>query len=152
TLISKAMINKMGSLRLNDVLNEQTGLISVPQVNGIGNGLQLQGFDPDYTLILIDGEPLIGRTTGSLDLGRITVGNVRQIEVVKGPSSSLYGSDALAGVVNIITDRPEGLRGQVYSRYGTNQTLDVSGDIGFQQKKVGLYVFGNHYNTGGYDL
>ena len=83
TLVPKLQIRSMGSLRLNDVLTEQTGLVVVPQVNGQGNGIQLQGFNPDYTLILIDGEPIIGRYTGSLELSRITVGNIKQIEIVK---------------------------------------------------------------------
>lgn len=151
-MIPKSQIRTMGSLRLNDVLTEQTGLVVVPQVNGSGNGLQLQGFDPDYTLILVDGEPLIGRFTGSLDLSRVAVGNIKQIEVVKGPSSSLYGSDALAGVVNIITDRPTGTQGNFSSRYGTNNTLDLTGDYGWTDGKLGLYVFGNRYSTDGYDL
>ena len=152
TIVQKSQIKAMGSLRLNDVLAEQTGLAVVPQVNGAGNGLQLQGFNPDYTLILIDGEPLIGRFTGSLELSRITVGNIKQIEIVKGPSSSLYGSDALAGVVNIITDRPQGTRGSLYSRYGTNNTLDLSGDYSRMIGKLGVYVFANRYSTDGYDL
>ncbi len=152
TLIQQSQIKTMGSLRLNDVLSEQTGLTIVPQVNGQGNGLQLQGFNPDYTLILIDGEPLIGRYTGSLELSRITVGNIKQIEIVKGPSSSLYGSDALAGVVNIITERPQGKRGSFYSRYGTNNTLDLSGDYSYTSGKLGVYVFANRYSTDGYDL
>lgn len=152
TIVQKSQIKAMGSLRLNDVLAEQTGLAVVPQVNGAGNGLQLQGFNPDYTLILIDGEPLIGRFTGSLELSRITVGNIKQIEIVKGPSSSLYGSDALAGVVNIITDRPQGTRGSLYSRYGTNNTLDISGDYSRMIGKLGVYVFANRYSTDGYDL
>ncbi|MEY3405181.1 MAG: hypothetical protein RL161_611, partial [Bacteroidota bacterium] len=103
TVVDKNSLKTMGSVRLQDALAEQTGLVIVPQINAQGNGLQLQGFNPDYTLILIDGEPLIGRYTGSLELSRITTGNIRQIEIVKGPSSSLYGSEALAGVVNIIT-------------------------------------------------
>ncbi|MEY4930965.1 MAG: hypothetical protein RI909_1689, partial [Bacteroidota bacterium] len=99
SLIPKNQIKTMGSLRLNDVLTEQTGLVVVPQINAQGNGIQIQGFNPDYTLILIDGEPIIGRYTGSLELSRIAIGNIKQIEIVKGPSSSLYGSDALAGVI-----------------------------------------------------
>jgi outer membrane receptor for ferrienterochelin and colicins len=152
TLVPKLQIKSMGSLRLNDVLTEQTGLVVVPQVNGQGNGIQLQGFNPDYTLILIDGEPLIGRYTGSLELSRITVGNIKQIEIVKGPSSSLYGSDALAGVINIITDRPSTTRGTYYTRYGSNNTMDMSGDFGTTIGKLGVYVFANRYSTAGYDL
>jgi len=152
SLISKNQIRTMGSVRLNDILTEQTGLVVVPQVNAQGNGIQIQGFNPDYTLILIDGEPIIGRYTGSLELSRIAVGNIKQIEIVKGPSSSLYGSDALAGVINIITDRPQGTRGNAAIRYGTNNTLDINGDIGFIKKKLGFYVYGNRYHTDGYDL
>jgi len=152
SLIAKMQIKAMGSMRLNDVLTEQTGLVIVPQVNGSGNGIQVQGFNPDYTLILIDGEPLIGRSTGSLDLSRITVGNIKQIEIVKGPSSSLYGSEALAGVINIITERPRSTAGSLYSRYGTNNTLDLSGDASWSKNKFTAYLFANRYSTDGYDL
>ncbi len=152
TLVSKGQIKIMGSLRLNDVLAEQTGLVVVPQVNGQGNGIQLQGFNPDYTLILIDGEPLIGRYTGSLELSRITVGNIKQIEIVKGPSSSLYGSDALAGVINIITDKPKGVKANFSTRYGTFNTLDLTGDVSATGKKLGVYFFVNRFSTDGYDL
>ncbi len=151
-LVPKLQIRTMGSLRLTDVLTEQTGLTVVPQVNGQGSGIQIQGLNPDYTLILLNGEPLIGRYTGSLELSRVAVGNIKQIEIVKGPSSSLYGSDALAGVVNIITERPEGTRASFYTRYGTNNTLDLSGDYGFASGKWNVYLFGNRYSTDGYDL
>lgn len=152
TLIGKNQLRTMGSLRLNNVLTEQTGLVMVPQVNGLGNGLQLQGFDPDYTLILIDGEPLIGRYTGSLDLSRLAVGNIKQIEIVKGPSSSLYGSEALAGVVNIITERPAFTRGTLSARYGTFNTTDFTGDLSTTAHKLGVYAFANRYSTDGYSL
>jgi Outer membrane cobalamin receptor protein len=65
-LISKREIQAINSLRLHDVLNEQTGLITVPDFGG-GQGLQLQGLDSQYTLILIDGLPLVGRSAGTLD-------------------------------------------------------------------------------------
>lgn len=149
TVITRQQISNMGSLRLNDVLAEQTGMAIVTDH---GTGVQLQGFSPEYTLILVDGEPLIGRTSGTLDLTRIAVGNIKQIEVMKGPSSSLYGSEALAGVINIITERPTGTNGSVTARYGTNETVDLGGTFNYVQSKFGLYVFGNHYRTGGYDF
>ncbi|MEQ8302329.1 MAG: TonB-dependent receptor [Cyclobacteriaceae bacterium] len=152
SLISQSKIKTMGSLRLNEVLTEQTGLVVVPQVNGQGNGIQLQGLNPEYTLILIDGEPVVGRNTGTLELSRLTVGNIKQIEIVKGPSSSLYGSEALAGVINIITERPAGTKYKFTSRYGTNNTLDLGADMSFTNKRLGVYVFGNRYSTDGYDL
>jgi outer membrane receptor for ferrienterochelin and colicins len=152
TLIQTPMIKTMGSVRLNDVLTEQTGLVVVPQINGQGNGIQIQGFNPDYTLILIDGEPLIGRYTGSLELSRLTVGNIKQIEIVKGPSSSLYGSEALAGVINIITEKPTSNTGKFSVRYATNTTLDLNATAGFVANKWSASIFANHYSTDGYDL
>ena len=149
TVISKKQIQAMGSLRLNDVLAEQTGLFIV---NDHGNGVQVQGFSPDYTLILVDGEPLVGRTAGTLELSRLAVGNIKQIEIVKGPSSSLYGSEALAGVINIITESPNTTTGTLSTRYGTNQTSDISGNMSFRKNKIGFSVFGNRYATAGYDL
>jgi outer membrane receptor for ferrienterochelin and colicins len=153
TLINQKQIRAMGSLRLNDVLAEQTGLFIQ---NDHGQGIQIQGFSPDYTLILLDGEPLVGRTAGTLELSRLAVGNIKQIEIVKGPSSSLYGSEALAGVVNIITSppTPEGgaFKGNFSTRYGTNQTSDLSGSLGFRKNKLGLNLFVNRYQSGGYDF
>jgi outer membrane receptor for ferrienterochelin and colicins len=155
TLISQKQIKSMGSLRLNDVLGEQTGLFIQ---NDHGQGVQIQGFSPDYTLILLDGEPLVGRTAGTLELSRLAVGNIKQIEIVKGPSSSLYGSEALAGVVNIITNSPLTPRGGTLTkgdfnlRYGTNQTFDLAGNINIRIKKLGFNLFVNHYQSNGYDF
>ena len=103
TRITAEEIKKKGLVRLNEVLSEQTGMTILDDPHG--QGIQIQGFDPAYTLILIDGLPLIGRSTGILELSRITTNNIDRIEIVKGPTSSLYGSEAMAGVVNIITDR-----------------------------------------------
>ncbi|MGF1533613.1 MAG: TonB-dependent receptor plug domain-containing protein [Bernardetiaceae bacterium] len=149
TLIARAQIEQMGSLRLGDVLQEQTGL---NLINDHGQGLQMQGFDPDYTLILIDGEPIIGRTAGTLDLSRLAVGNIKQIEIVRGPSSSLYGSEALAGVVNIITQDPQQKGGSLSVRYGANQTSDLGLSLQTQHEKWGINFFLNRYASGGYDL
>ncbi len=85
-LVAKAQIERIGSLRLNEVLLEQTGL---QMISNHGAGLQMQGLSSDYILILIDGEPVIGRTAGTVDLSRISVNNIERIEIIRGPSSSL---------------------------------------------------------------
>jgi len=150
TVITEAQIKQMGSMRLNEVLQEQTGLAII---NDHGTGIQLQGFNPEYTMIMVDGSPLIGRTAGTLDLTRITVGNIKQIEIVKGPSSSLYGSEALAGVINIITQEPKEKAGiGLRTRYGTNNTADVSLDGFVNTKRLRYMAFANRYSTSGYDL
>ncbi len=148
-LISQAQIKQIGSLRLNEVLQEQTGLAIVQDH---GQGLQIQGLAPDYTLILIDGEPMIGRTAGTLELSRVAVGNIRQIEIVKGASSSLYGSEALAGVVNIITEKPQQNQIDLSLRQGANNTSDIGASLHFRKEKLGATLFVNRYASGGYDV
>ena len=150
TVISSDELETRGVVRLTDALAEMTGL----SLNfDHGAGIQVQGFDADYTLILIDGEPVIGRTTGTLDLERLTVSGIERIEVVEGPSSSLYGSEALAGVINIITKKAEEpLEASFRSRYGTHNTTDVSATLEAGGERVGLKGLINRYSSSGYDL
>jgi outer membrane receptor for ferrienterochelin and colicins len=149
-VVTARQIKAMGSLRLNDVLGEQTGLNIVTDH---GRGIQMQGLSPEYTLILIDGEPLIGRTAGTLELSRVAVGNIQRVEVVKGPASALWGSDALAGVVNIITSKPQpGTSGELRLRYGSNQTADLSAKFNTRGPRLGATVFLNRYSSEGYTL
>ena len=70
-----------------------------------GAGVYVQGLEPQHVLILIDGQRMIGRTNGVIDLSRIPVERIEQVEVSRGASSVLYGSDALGGVINIISDQ-----------------------------------------------
>ncbi|MEM9896152.1 MAG: TonB-dependent receptor plug domain-containing protein, partial [Bacteroidota bacterium] len=151
-IISDREIKAVNSVRLSDILNEQTGLITVPDFGG-GEGIQLQGFDSQYTLIMIDGVPLIGRTAGTLDLNRVSVGNIKQIEVVKGASSSLYGNEALGGIINIITANPiEGLHGDINYRLGSFGTHDLSSNLSYKKGKFQFSNFLNRYSSTGYDL
>ena len=149
TVISNKTITQNGSLRLKDVLAEQPGLNIT---SGFGAGVQMQGLNPDYTLILIDGEPLVGRTAGILDISRVTVGNIRKIEIVKGPSSSLYGSEAMAGVINIITDKSFNKSLSAGLRFGTYNSWDANVHAKTQIGKLGMNGFVNSYNTNGYSI
>lgn len=152
-LVSKKELKAVNTVRLNGILNEQTGLITVPGFIG-GEGVQMQGLDPQYTLVLINGVPLVGRSAGTLDLSRLTVGNIKQIEIVKGASSSLYGSEALGGVINIITDLPnkKGLEGNLDYRLGTFNSHDLNLDLGYRKNKLRLNAFVNYNSSDGYDL
>lgn len=153
-IISGESIQKSGLSRLNEIIQEQTGLITVPDFGG-GEGIQMQGLDATYVMILIDGQPLFGRSAGTLDLSRISINNIERIEIVKGASSCLYGSEALAGVVNIITKKPritEKIKGNLNYKYATFNTHDVSTSFEFGKKKIGVELFGNYFKTNGYNL
>ena len=152
-IISKEEIESSVHSRLDEIINEQVGIITVPGFGG-SKGVQLQGMDPEYTLILIDGLPVIGRVAGILDLSRISLASVERIEIVKGASSSLYGSEALGGVVNIITSKgiDEGFNKKIYYQYGTYNTQDLLADISFREKQFAVYGNLNRYSSDGYDL
>lgn len=151
-IITHKDIKRSNSVRLNDILNEQTGLVTIPSLGG-SEGIQMQGLGAEFTLILVDGVPLIGRLAGTFDISRITVGNIKQIEVVRGASSSLYGSEALGGVINIITQTPKnGLSGDVNYRYGRFNTHDLGTNLSYKKDKFGISAFFNRYSSDGYNL
>ncbi|GAA4784422.1 TonB-dependent receptor [Olivibacter ginsenosidimutans] len=150
TVISSEEIKRRGMVRLDEILAEQTGLAIV---SDHGIGIQMQGFDPQYTLIMIDGEPVIGRTSGTLELSRLTTANIDRIEILKGPASSLYGSEAMAGVINIITYNPKkGANLGLSGRYGTNNNTDLTADGGYRNDRLNLSAMVNRYSSDGYSL
>ncbi len=124
TVISEEQIKRSAALRLSDLLQDQSGLVLQ---QGFGTGIQIQGLGPEYNLILLDGEPLIGRSAGTLELQRLGLNQVKRVEIVKGPSSALYGSEALGGVVNLVTDDSENNKnqGSASLRIGTLNSLDL---------------------------
>ncbi|WP_445382590.1 TonB-dependent receptor plug domain-containing protein [Robiginitalea sp. IMCC43444] len=155
TLIPKKQLEQTGVTRLNEILSEQTGIVMTPDATiGGGEGVQIQGIASDYILVLIDGVPMVGRSSGNLDLSRFAVGNIAQIEIVKGPSSSLFGSEALGGVINIITEKPrsENLTGAVSHRAATfnNQNSNVS--LSQRMGAFGYALFADRLSSDGVDL
>lgn len=155
TLITQKDIKKTSATRLRDIIVEQTGIILVSDF-GSSEGVQIQGMDAEYTLILVNGLPYIGRTSGNLDLNRISVNNIKQIEIVKGPSSSLYGSEALGGVINIITEIPKSEQTNselsYAGRFGAEEELDLSFEITHQKDKLGIESRINLNSGSGYDV
>lgn len=101
-LISRSDLERAGAADLSAVLVEHTG-IQLEGGHPNGESVMLQGMTSQRVLVLLDGQPLEGRISGQVDLSRIPVSLVERVEVVKGPQSSLYGSEAMGGVVNIVT-------------------------------------------------
>ncbi|MCX7908446.1 MAG: TonB-dependent receptor [Ignavibacteria bacterium] len=145
-------IKLVNAKKLDELLLELT---DIPLVDDHGRGIQLQGLDPDYTLLLVNGEPMVNRTGGILDISRLSIGNVSRIEIVKGPNSSIYGSNALAGVVNIITEAPENQTEiNLYTKYGSFNSSDIIGEYKQQlfNEVLSFSIFGHRYKTDGYSL
>jgi outer membrane receptor for ferrienterochelin and colicins len=105
-VIDRQRLTESGSQTVAEALAMRPGLWLERGVAGT-NGLTMQGLGPQYSLVLVDGARQIGRTDGVIDLDRFAVEDLEQIEIVRGPSSVLYGSDALGGVVNLVTRTPK---------------------------------------------
>ncbi len=103
----------------------------------MGSFIQLNGLGNDFIVILINGRRVYGDMGGMNDLGRIIPNNVERIEVVKGASSSLYGSDAIAGVINIITKKSNrGISVRNNTQYSSYNTLQQTNNIDFSFDKL----------------
>lgn len=151
SMIVNKYLKASGSIKLSDILQEQTGL---QLSNFLGTGVQLQGLSAEYTLILINGEPVIGKIAGVVDLSRIVVNNIKKVEIVKGPVSCLYGSDAIGGVINIITEEPVAIQNSVdlSVQYKSPAILSTSLFTSFSKKKISFentvtHNFSNGYQT-----
>lgn len=100
---------RRGATNVAEALASQPGVQVNPGAYGYLGGIsaiQIQGFDLSRVLVLEDGEPVIGDVGGAIDLASIPMTDVDRIEVVTGPTSALYGSSAIGGVVNILTAPP----------------------------------------------
>lgn len=109
--------------------------------NAMGSYLMMNGLSNKYVLILVNGRKMTGDISGNIDISQIDMSRVKRIEVLNGAASSLYGSDAIAGVINIITNQPkEEISFSSNSRYtGKNQfTQGLNLDIA--KGKLGSYT------------
>lgn len=118
-----------------------------------GKSVTLQGIDPQYMLFLVNGERLAGDTYGDIDYSRINMADIERIEVVKGASSTLYGSNALGGVVNIITKTPaDPFRLSASTRFSRYNTQNHRLSIGSKLGKFSTQTSVDFEKTDGYDL
>ena len=103
-VISSRMLRSYGGRSIEDILGALSSSFAFNE-GDMGSQMQLNGLGNNYILVLVDGKRLHGDVGGENDLQLIDPQNIERIEIVKGASSALYGSDAIAGVVNIITKK-----------------------------------------------
>ncbi len=103
-VIDLKRIQLQGAFNLQQLLQNELN-IRISQDPILGGSLQLQGVGGNNIKILIDGVPVVGRENGNIDLSQINLNNVERIEMVEGPMSVNFGTDALGGVINIITKK-----------------------------------------------
>ncbi|HSO00711.1 MAG TPA: TonB-dependent receptor, partial [Candidatus Nanopelagicales bacterium] len=132
-VISRAEAERRGATNVGEALSQQLGVQVNPSSYGnLGrpSAIQIQGFDRDRVLVLEDGERVIGDIGGAIDLSTLPLTDVSRIELVTGPTSSLYGTAAIGGVVNVITAPP--------ARFGPSGRVRLEG-----RSRWGLLAQGN---------
>ena len=131
-VLSAQEISEQGISTFDGALTRMMPQVSMAP-NSMGTFLRLNGLGNKYILILINGQKLNGDISNNVDLNRINMARVKRIEILDGAASSLYGSDAIAGVINIITDQPtqdlvsitSGTRISGHGILTENVTLDI---------------------------
>ncbi|WP_159064840.1 TonB-dependent receptor plug domain-containing protein [Thaumasiovibrio subtropicus] len=162
-VVTQEQIANMHARDLEEALKNVPGLNLVPIHGKSGSEIHIQGIDGNRVLVLVDGMPVSASTGSKVDVTQIGVSNIKQIEIVKGAVSALYGSEAMGGVVNVITKPPKQERdlrltidGGTYGDHDVSDALvnDSSYNV-FAHQKVGQGYFqfsADHRVKGGSDL
>ena len=139
-VITHRMLKDYGGRSLEDILAGLTASFAFNQ-DDMGSQMQLNGLGNDYILVLIDGKRIHGDVGGQNDLSLIDPQNIEKIEIVKGASSALYGSDAIAGVINVITKKHnEGFLVENSTRGGSYGDLRQHNGLGIAIGKFKSYT------------
>jgi outer membrane receptor for ferrienterochelin and colicins len=152
-VISAEKIEAMGAVTLNDVLSNELN-IRLDQDNILGAGMTMQGISGENVKILIDGVPIIGRLGGNIDLSQVNLENVEQIEVIQGPQSVSYGTNALAGTINIITKKEQKNVLDIGSTayYQSIGQYNISARVGFKLNKHNFSFSGGRNHFDGWNI
>ena len=149
-VIDRETILRSGASTVADVFRSQPGVSF--ERSFAGTAIRLQGLNPEHVLILVDGQRIVGRKNGAIDLARYPVDWIERIEIVKGPSSVLYGADAMGGVINLITRRADApFSSDVYASYSPAGHVDGSGSVAAQVRQTGSRFHGGAHTVSRYD-
>lgn len=136
---------------------ERTPGVAITRSGGVGQNTQvrMRGFTTKHVLVMIDGVKLNNPSEGDNQFGidHLLLDNVERVEVLRGPQSGVYGADAVAGVINVVTKRPQGpleLRGT--GMYGSNDTYELSAGAQAGNETFGFSSLVSYYDTKGISL
>ena len=150
-VINSRQIEQKAANNMADLLKDQSNM-SVTQDGVLGTSLRMMGMSGANVKFLQDGVPLIGRMNGNFDLNQINLSNTDHVEVIEGPMSVIYGSNALAGVINIITkENRSSLLNATASAYTESVgVFNFDGSVSFNKKKHGFSLDGGRNFFGGF--
>jgi iron complex outermembrane recepter protein len=150
--ITSTALNKHGTTAITNALSVTPGVIVTAGAKGESR-IQVRGFQPEQTLVLYDGRPVALPYYGDLDLSVIPLSNVSVIDVIKGPSPTLYGANSMGGVVNIVSQRVVGPPvHQVRLSAGDNNTYDMLLNYGAAVRQFDWWLSTGYSKSDGYKL
>ncbi len=149
-VLRKNAIERKGATNLREALQHELGF-SLAQKTVFGSSAEIRGISKENVKILVDGVPVIGRLNGIIDLGQIPLSNIERVEIIKGPVSVFYGTDAMGGVINLITkkhfeSRWQGSVSTYFESIGA-MNLDLLGAFNFGKNSLSLD--GAYYSLNG---
>jgi vitamin B12 transporter len=153
TVIERAEIEATGATTLPQLLAQQPGLQIVSN-GGIGKSTSLftRGTNAGHTLLLVDGVPLGSATLGQPSLHNLPLAQIERIEILRGPASSLYGSDAIGGVIQIFTKKGAGpLALEAFAGAGSYGTSELSAGVSGSNGIVSYSLAASRFDTDGWD-
>ncbi len=151
-IITSNTLQKISGRGIEDIISNIDPSLDFTS-SSMGTSIKINGLGEDYVLILINGKRLTGKIGGYYDLSRIDPEDVEQIEIIKGAASTLYGSDAIGGVINIITKKSQNIIKAVNNtRVGAYGDLRQFNSLSFQKKKFSSKTSFNYKKTDGWQL
>lgn len=153
TVLTSKDIADAGVTTLSEALIKLDPSVSVTPLGSMGTSISMNGLEDTYMLFMINGRRLIGSGTGAPDLSRIDMSNIKRIEILDGAASMLYGSDAIAGVINIITDDiRSGVELSSQASVRNHGRYEQSVNLDAKEGRLGTYTSYYHSEAGGWQL
>jgi len=151
-IITQNDLKEISSSSLEDIISNLSSSFDFTS-SSMGTSVKINGLGKDYVLILVNGKRMSGSNGGYVDLNRINTEEIEQIEIIKGATSTLYGSDAMAGVINIITKKPKKeFSVSNSSRFGAYNQLRQQNSISFTKNKFSSKTSLSYTQTDGWQL
>ncbi|MEG2493700.1 MAG: TonB-dependent receptor [Rikenellaceae bacterium] len=157
-VLSAKLFEKTASNNVAEVLNFQSGLRVEYSCSNCGvPQLRINGLEGQYSQILLDSRPIFSSLATVYGLEQMPAGMIERVEVIRGGGSALFGSNAIGGVVNIITKEPQrnslvlSNTTGVFQGGGTDVNTTINGSFVTDDSKVGVYIFGMVKNRSSYD-
>ncbi len=146
-VLNNQLIQKKAANNLRELLQQELNF-GISQASVFGTSVEVGGISKENIKILIDGVPVIGRLNGIIDLNQINISNIDRVEIIKGPVSVFYGTDAMGGVINLITkkNQTKPIEGAIALYYESIKALNSDINISFKKAKNQFKIHGGNYH------